>query len=56
MDKAYIKKQIKKAIKIAKKHGTAIAIGHPHVNTLLAISESKKLFKEVELVMINRLY
>jgi len=56
MDKGYIKEQIKKAIKIAKKHGTAIAIGHPHINTLLAISESKKLFKEVDLVMVNRLY
>ncbi len=55
MDKKYIKGQIEKAIKIAKKHGTAIAIGHPHANTILALSESKKLFKEVELVYINRL-
>jgi len=56
MDKAYIKSQIKKAIKIAKIHGTAIAIGHPHANTLLAISESKKLFKDVDLVLIDKLY
>ncbi len=56
LDKLYIKKQIKKAIKIAKAHGTAIAIGHPHVNTLLAIDESKKLFEDVELVLINKLY
>lgn len=55
-DKASIKKAIKKAIKVAKLHGTAIAIGHPHANTLLALHESKKLFKEVELVYINRLY
>ena len=55
MDKKYIKGQIEKAIKIAKKHGSAIAIGHPHANTILALSESKKLFKEVELVYINRL-
>ncbi len=54
-DKAYILTQIKKAIKIAKAHGTAIAIGHPHKNTLLAINESKELLKEVELVYINRL-
>lgn len=54
--KKYIKSQIKKAIMIAKAHGTAIAIGHPHVNTILAISESKKLFKDVELVLINELY
>jgi hypothetical protein len=55
-DKASIKRQIKKAIKIAKLHGSAIAIGHPHENTLLALHESKKLFKDVELVYINRLY
>jgi len=55
-DKKYIKAQIKKAIKIAKTHGTAIAIGHPHVNTILALNESKKLFKDVELVLINGLY
>ncbi|MEA3331390.1 MAG: divergent polysaccharide deacetylase family protein [Campylobacterota bacterium] len=56
MDKPYIKSQIKKAIKIAKLHGSAIAIGHPHANTILALSESKKYFDEVELVYINRLY
>ena len=55
-DKKYIKSQIKRAVKIAKTHGTAIAIGHPHANTILALSESKKLFKDVELVLINRLY
>jgi len=56
MDKAYVKKQIKKAIQIAKSHGTAIAIGHPHVNTIMALNESKKLFKDVDLVLINKLY
>ena len=56
MDKASIKVQIKRAIQIAKLHGTAIAIGHPHANTLLALHESKALFKDVELVLINRLY
>jgi len=56
MDKAYVKKQIKEAIRVAKKHGTAIAIGHPHKNTLLALAESKHLLKEVELVLINGLY
>ncbi|MCF6310260.1 MAG: divergent polysaccharide deacetylase family protein [Sulfurimonas sp.] len=55
-DKKYIKSQIKEAIKIAKAHGTAIAIGHPHANTIMAIYESKKLFKDVELVLVNRLY
>jgi len=56
MEKAYVIKQIKEAIKIAKRHGTAIAIGHPHKNTLAALQESKHLFKDVELVYVNRLY
>ncbi|QOY55175.1 divergent polysaccharide deacetylase family protein [Candidatus Sulfurimonas marisnigri] len=56
MEKKYVKKQIKEAIKVAKLHGTAIAIGHPHANTIMALSESKKLFEDVELVLIDRLY
>ena len=56
MDKKYILGQIKQAIKIAKIHGTAIAIGHPHVNTITALKESKELLKQVELVYINKLY
>jgi len=55
-DKGYIKKQIKKAVEIAKKHGTAIAIGHPHKNTILALHESKDKLKDIELVYINKLY
>ncbi len=56
MDKAYVKKQIKLAIKVAKAHGHAIAIGHPHKETLEAIRESKQLFKDVDLVQVNRVY
>lgn len=56
MDKAYVKNQIKKAIRIAKSEGVAIAIGHPHANTILALHESKKLFKDVDLVFINKVY
>ena len=55
MDKAYVLKQIKQAIKIAKLHGSAIAIGHPHKNTLQALYESKKLLKEVDLVLVNKI-
>lgn len=55
MDKPYILSQIKKAIEIAKIHGSAIAIGHPHANTILAINESKKLFADVELVLVEGL-
>lgn len=56
MDKPYIKKQIRKAIKIAKSEGLAIAIGHPHKNTILALRESKKMFKDIDLVFINQVY
>ncbi len=56
MDKEYVLKQIKQAIKQAKLHGTAIAIGHPHPNTLAALRESKKLLEAVDLVYVNRLY
>lgn len=55
-DKEYIKSQIKKAVEMAKLHGNAIAIGHPHENTILAISESKALLKDVELVFIDKFY
>jgi polysaccharide deacetylase 2 family uncharacterized protein YibQ len=56
MDKAYVLKQIKQAVKEAKLHGTAIAIGHPHPNTLQALKESKKVLDEVDVVFVNRLY
>jgi len=56
MDKPYILKQIKKAIVLAKRRGHAIAIGHPHKNTLQALYESKALFKDVELVQVNKIY
>jgi len=56
MQKPYILKQIRKAIRVAKAHGSAIAIGHPHKNTLQALQESKKLLqKEVDLVLIEGL-
>ncbi|MCD6172882.1 MAG: divergent polysaccharide deacetylase family protein [Sulfurimonas sp.] len=56
MDKAYVKTQIKRAIRIAKAEGVAVAIGHPHANTILALYESKKLFKDIDLVLINKIY
>ena len=55
MDKKAVKKQIKRAVELAKEYGSAIAIGHPHVNTILALSESKKLLKDVDLVYISQL-
>ncbi len=55
-DIASIKKQIVQAVRIAKKYGAAIAIGHPHSNTIKALQESKNLFKGVELVYVYQLY
>lgn len=49
-----ILKQIKKAILIAKKDGSAIAIAHPHISTFEALKiAKKKLLGEVELVFIK---
>lgn len=55
-DVASIEKQIKLVIKLAKKYGTAIVIGHPHPNTILALAKNKKLFKDVQLVYVYELY
>ncbi len=55
MEKAYVIGQIKEAVRIAKKYGTAIAIGHPHANTIMALHESKNLFKDIDLVTIDKL-
>ena len=54
-DYAYIQNQLKKAINIAKKRGYAIAIGHPHSMTIKVLRESKHLYKDVELVYLNKL-
>jgi len=56
MDKAYVLGQIKEAVRVAKARGHAIAIGHPHKNTLEAIYESKALFKDVDLVLVKDIY
>ncbi|WP_304546182.1 divergent polysaccharide deacetylase family protein [Sulfurimonas microaerophilic] len=56
MEKEYVKEQIKKAVEFAKTHGKAIAIGHPHKNTLQALAESKALLKSVQLVKIGTMY
>ncbi|CAA6811530.1 MAG: FIG00638667: hypothetical protein [uncultured Campylobacterales bacterium] len=56
LDKNIIKKQLKKAVNIAKEKGSAIAIGHPKKITLQTIKESASLFKDVELVLIHELY
>ena len=56
LDVNYIKNQIKKAIKIAKSHGYAIAIGHPRAVTFKAIAESKDILSSVDVVYVDELY
>lgn len=56
VNKNYSIGQIKKAIKVAKLNGYAIAIGHPHLTTIAALKESKELLKEVKLVYLDELY
>lgn len=51
---AYIEEQIKKAIKKAKEHGSAIAIGHPRKETLQALKNSRKALESVDLVYLNK--
>ena len=51
----YIRNQLKKAIKIAKKRGYAIAIGHPHKITLETIKNSKDLLNQVDVITIDEL-
>ncbi len=51
----YIKKQLKKAVIIAKRRGYAIAIGHPHKITLQTIKNSKNLLKQVDVIYIDEL-
>ncbi len=53
---AYIKKQLKELIRIAEKHGTAIAIGHPYKATLQALKEELPIMEgKVRLVPVSSL-
>ena len=56
-DVSYIKKQISELIKMAKKNGSAIAIGHPHPATFAAIKEMASELKsdEIEVVPVSEL-
>ncbi|WP_428024240.1 divergent polysaccharide deacetylase family protein [Arcobacter sp.] len=51
----YIQNQLKKAIMIAKKTGSAIAIGHPYPITMKVLKKSKHLLKDIDLVYVNKL-
>lgn len=52
----YIREQLQKAVKIAKKHGYAIAIGHPHKATFQALERSQDLLSGVDVVSVDTLY
>lgn len=56
VEKDYIKGQISELVAIAKKHGSAIAIGHPHPQTIEAIKESlESLNGSVEIVGLSEI-
>ncbi len=54
-NKKYIQKQLQKAVRIAKRDGFSIAIGHPHRITLKTLAQSKHLLKGLEVILINKL-
>ena len=47
--------KIQEAVAVAKRHGSAIAIGHPRPDTIKALRESKALLGEVQLVGIEQI-
>jgi len=53
--KEYIKAQLQKAVEIAKKTGSAIAIGHPYGATMEALRESKEILNGLDIVMIDKI-
>lgn len=55
LDKNLIRTQLKEAVTKAKKHGYAIAIGHPHKNTLEVLKESTDLLEGVDMVYLQEL-
>ena len=56
-DTHYVRQQVRRLIKIAKKRGYALAIGHPYTNTLTALEQelSKLSTEEVQLVTVSEL-
>ncbi len=55
LEKNAIRKQLKEAVVKAKKYGYAIAIGHPHKNTLEVLRDSEVLLEGVEMVYLKEL-
>lgn len=55
LNKAEIRTQLQVSVAKAKKNGYAIAIGHPHKNTLEVLRDSSDLLQGVEMVYLNEL-
>jgi len=55
LNKVEIRSQLQLAVSKAKKNGYAIAIGHPHKNTLEVLRDSKELLNGVDMVFVNEL-
>ncbi len=51
-----IHKQLTQAVKLAKKNGYAVVIGHPHSSTMEALGSAKTIFKDIDLVYIDEIY
>ncbi len=52
----YIKKQLRKAVRVAKRRGYAIAICHPYSSTMKALALSQNILNSVDLVYIDELF
>ncbi len=53
---SYILRQLKRAVKLAKKRGYAIVIGHPHPSTFQALREAKYILKDIQTLYIDEFY
>ncbi len=51
-----IRAQLKEVVKVAKKQGYAIAIGHPYDATMRALKNSQDILKDVDVVYIDELF
>jgi len=51
-----IHKQLRRVVRIAKKKGYAIAIGHPYRATMRALKSAKHILKDVEVVYMDELF
>jgi len=53
LESEYIYAQLEQTVKIAKEHGSAMAIGHPHAVTLETIAKANGMFKDIDVVYID---